>query len=187
MKNLLSDIKLSLLFVVILGLLYPLTFVLVGKAVPDLAAGKPVVRAGVVVGYENVGQSFYSDKYFHGRPSAERYNAAATGGSNKGPSNPAYLLEVAARRDTLLAHNPGLKASQIPSEWVTASGSGIDPHISPATAELQVARIARARQLTETQVKEVIDQLTEYPLLGIWGQARVNVLQLNLTLDERFS
>jgi K+-transporting ATPase ATPase C chain len=184
MKNLLSDLRLSVLTLLLFGVMYPLFFVGIGRFVPQKAEGSPVVRDGKVVGFAHIGQAFTADRYFHGRPSATGYNAAATGGSNKGPSNQEYLAEVRARRDSLLAQNPGISASQIPSGMVTASGSGIDPDISPEAARIQVKRVAAARDLPEAVLLDLIDQQTQPPLLGIWGKNRINVLQLNLALDE---
>lgn len=134
--------------------------------------------------YENVGQGFISDKYFNARPSAVDYNAAGSGGSNKGPSNPEYLAEVQARIDTFLVHNPDVKKENIPSDMVTASGSGIDPNISLQAAKVQVKRIAKIRNLNENTIYQLIEQATEKPLLGIFGTEKINVLKLNLALDN---
>lgn len=134
--------------------------------------------------YQNVGQAFTSDKYFWSRPSAVDYNAAGSGGSNKGPTNPEYLALVQARVDTFLVHNPGVKKSEIPSDLVTASGSGIDPHISVQAAEVQVKRIARFRHLSEIALEKLVKDNTEHPLLGLFGTERINVLKLNTALDQ---
>lgn len=133
--------------------------------------------------YINIGQSFTKDKYFYSRPSAVNYNAASSGGSNKGPSNPEYLKEVSARIDTFLAHNPDVKKSEVPSELVCASGSGLDPHISVQAAIVQVSRIAKIRNLDQTLIQTLISQLTEKPLLGLFGTEKINVLKINLALD----
>lgn len=155
--------------------------------VAQLAAGRgrgvTVERNGQVVGFANVGQKFTEDRYFNSRPSAVDYNAAGSGGSNKGPSNPDYLATVQARIDTFLVHNPGIEKSAIPSELVTASGSGLDPHLSPAAALVQVPRIARIRNIPEGRLREIVSQNTDKPLLGVFGPAKVTVLQLNLALD----
>jgi K+-transporting ATPase ATPase C chain len=134
--------------------------------------------------YENVGQSFKSDKYFSSRPSAVSYNAAGSGGSNKGPSNPDYLAEIQARIDTFLVHNPYIKKEEIPSDLVTASGSGIDPDISVQAAKVQVKRIAKVRNISETTINQLIEQQTEKPWLGLFGIEKINVLKLNLALDK---
>jgi len=134
--------------------------------------------------YNNVGQSFTSAKYFHSRPSAVDYNAAGSGGSNKGPSNPEYLAEVQSRIDSIIIHNPTVKKKEIPSDLVTSSGSGIDPHISVQAARIQVQRIATVRNLDEAGLNKLIDEHTENPLFGLFGTERINVLNLNLALDN---
>jgi K+-transporting ATPase ATPase C chain len=134
--------------------------------------------------YKNVGQAFTSDQYFNSRPSAVGYNAAGSGGSNKGPSNPDYLAEVQARIDTFLVHNPGIRKEDIPSELVTASGSGLDPDISVQAAKVQVKRIATSRNMNEAVLHVLIEQHTEQPLLGLFGPEKINVLKLNLALDQ---
>ena len=135
-------------------------------------------------GFSNVGQSFTLDKYFWSRPSAVNYNAAGSGGSNKGPSNPDYLKTVQDRIDTFLLHDPAVKKSDIPAELVTASGSGLDPNISPQAAIVQVARIAKARNISEEQLIQLVNQQTKKPLLGLFGTSTVHVLKLNLALDN---
>jgi len=135
-------------------------------------------------GFVNIGQSFTADKYFWSRPSAVNYNAAASGGSNKGPSNPDYLKQVKATIDTFLIHNPGVKKSDISVEMVTASGSGLDPHISPKAAMIQVSRIAKVRKISVEELKILVNNLIEKPLLGMFGPARINVLKLNIVLDK---
>jgi K+-transporting ATPase ATPase C chain len=137
-----------------------------------------------VVGYANIGQEFTEDKYFWSRPSATGYNAAGSGGSNKGPANPGYLNDVQTRIDTFLAHNPGIQKKDIPAELVTCSGSGLDPDLSPAAARVQAPRIARARHLPEERVLALIQDRIQQPLLKLFGPARVNVLKLNIALDN---
>jgi potassium-transporting ATPase KdpC subunit len=134
--------------------------------------------------YQNLGQNFSSDQYFWSRPSAVNYNAAGSGGSNKGPSNPAYLAEVEARIDTFLLHNPEISRKEIPSDLVTASGSGLDPNISVQAAMIQVKRIAKIRNVNEKILLDLIEMNTEQPLLGIFGTEKINVLKLNLALDK---
>jgi K+-transporting ATPase ATPase C chain len=138
----------------------------------------------VKYGYANVGQSFTADKYFWSRPSAANYKADASAGSNKGPSNPDYLKQVEATIDTFLVHNPSVKRSDIPAEMVTASGSGLDPHISPKAAMIQVARIAKVRNISEEDLKLLVNNHIEKPLLGLFGPDRINVLKLNIALDN---
>lgn len=135
-------------------------------------------------GFVAIGQSFTADVYFASRPSAVNYNAASSGGSNKGPSNADYLAQVQARIDTFLVHNPTVKKEAIPAELVTASGSGLDPHLSPQAAKVQVARIARIRKISEEQLNELIDKYTTQPVWGILGTPTVNVLALNIALDQ---
>ncbi|MFT3979048.1 MAG: K(+)-transporting ATPase subunit C [Ferruginibacter sp.] len=134
--------------------------------------------------YANVGQKFTNDKYFWSRPSAVDYNAGGAGGSNKGPSNPDYLQVVKDRIDTFLVHNPGVDKSKIPSDLVTASGAGLDPHISVQAANVQVKRIAKIRGIAEPNILQLVLANIEKPLLGIAGTERINVLKLNLALDN---
>lgn len=174
-KYLLPSIKLTVLLILLCGVMYPLLIAGIAKLAPS-----PTLSVnGRVVGYANIGQKFTEDKYFWGRPSAVDYNAAGSAGSNKGPSNPDYLLTVQARIDSFLVHNPGVKKEDIPSEMVTASGSGLDPDISPASAFIQVKRIAAARQIDEALLKNLIAKHTESPL---FGPEKVNVLKLNIDL-----
>jgi len=135
-------------------------------------------------GFANIGQSFTADKYFWSRPSAVKYDATGSGGSNKGPTNKEYLLQVQARIDTFLVHNPGVKKSEIPVEMITASGSGLDPHISPVAAMIQVPRIAKVRNIPEEDLKKLVNNHIEKPLLGMFGPSRINVLELNIALDN---
>jgi len=134
--------------------------------------------------HTNVAEGFTKDEYFWPRPSAVEYNAAGSGGSNKGPANPQYLALVQTRIDTFLLKNPGVTKAEIPSELVTASGSGLDPHISLAAAKVQVARIAKARNIREDAVNAIIQNNIEKPLMGCLGTEKINVLKLNLDLDK---
>ncbi|ASZ10223.1 K(+)-transporting ATPase subunit C [Chitinophaga pendula] len=183
-KYLLPSIKLTALLLVLLAGIYPLIIAGVAKLAPGKGDGVKVMHNGKVVGYENIGQNFTEDKYFWSRPSAAGYNAAGSAGSNKGPSNPDYLKTVQARIDTFLAHNPSVQKADIPAELVTASGSGLDPHLSPAGAYVQVARVAKARGIAPEKVRALVDQNTQSPLLGIAGPSTVNVLKLNIALDD---
>lgn len=151
---------------------------------PEKGRGETVSLNGKVVGFANVGQKFDDDKYFWSRPSAVAYNAAGSGGSNKGPSNPDYLAQVQARIDTFLRHNPTIKKSEIPSELVTASGSGLDPHLSPHGAEVQVFRIAKIRNIPKDKIRALVKVHTDEPLFGLFGPSKVNILALNLALDQ---
>ncbi|WP_077921876.1 K(+)-transporting ATPase subunit C [Spirosoma sp. 209] len=183
-KHLSPAIRLSLVLLVLVSVIYPLVIAGVAKLAPGGGDGETVSINGKVVGYANVGQSFTEDRYFNSRPSAVDYNAAGSAGSNKGPSNPDYLKTVQARIDTFLVHNPGIRKADIPAELVTASGSGLDPHLSPAAATIQVARIARVRNLPANRLTQLIGEHTEKPLLGLFGPETVNVLKLNVALDQ---
>lgn len=182
-QYILPSIKITATLLVLLCVVYPLTIVGIGKLTPGGGDGVTVTYNGKVVGYANVGQKFTQDKYFWSRPSAVDYNAAGSGGSNKAPSNPDYLKDVSKRIDTFLKHNPTVTRAQIPAELVTASGSGLDPDLSPAGAQIQVARIARARGIPAGKINKLIAENTEKPLLGLFGPAKVNVLKLNVALD----
>jgi K+-transporting ATPase ATPase C chain len=188
MKN---EIKRGLLYtivtMVLFGVLYHLLMWGIGRAVfPNQAEGSLIRRAdGTVIGSSLIAQPFTRPEYFHPRPSGVDYNAASTGGTNYGPSNPDHLKAVAERLDAVTKEE-GVSAAQVPSEMVTASGGGLDPHIPPNTAELQVARVARARNADAEQIRQLIRVHTESPALGVFGRDRVNVLELNLALDEKF-
>src|ERR1700678_1330097 len=183
-KYILPSLKLTLVLIVICSVLYPLLVAVVGWLTPGQENRVRVEYNGKAVGYANIGQRFTDDKYFWSRPSALAYNAAGSGGSNKGPSNPDYLKDVQAHIDTFLAHNPGVRAADIPAELVTYSGSGLDPDLSPAGAMIQVKRVAVVRHLSEDKVNALVDRYVQRPLWGIFGPAKVNVLQLNLALDR---
>ncbi len=169
------------------GLLYPLAVTGLAQAVfPHEAQGSLIVRGGQVMGSTLIGQSFTDPKHFWGRPSATApmaYNAAASGGSNLGPSHPAQADAVQARIAALRAADPGNTAA-IPVDLVTASGSGLDPDISRAGADYQAARVARARGLPLAQVQALVERHTETPWMGFLGEPRVHVLPLNLALDQ---
>ena len=180
-KNLLISLKLTLVMLILCSVLYPLLIAAIGKATPGGGKGKTLSVNGKVVGYKLIGQKFTDEKYFWGRPSAVDYNAAGSAGSNKGPSNPDYLQIVKDRIDTFLVHNPEIKKEEIPADLVTASGSGLDPDISPASAYVQVKRIAFVRGITEEKIKLLVDQQIEKTILS---PSRVNVLKLNIALDN---
>jgi K+-transporting ATPase ATPase C chain len=155
-------------------------------AFPSQVEGSVIRRDdGTIVGSRLIAQAFTGPHYFHPRPSAVDYNAASTGGSNLGPSNPGHLTAM-QERITLIAARESVPASQVPSEMVTASGGGLDPHIPPSAAELQVRRVASARGVPVERVRVLIDTHTELSTFGFLGRARVNVLELNLALDGAF-
>ena len=170
----------------ITGLVYPLAVTGVAQlAFPSQAAGSLVLRDGKPVGSTLIGQAFNDPKHFWGRPSAtapEAYNAAASGGANQGPLNPALVDAVKGRIEALRTADPG-NTAPVPVDLVTASASGLDPHITPAAARYQAARVARARNLPAEQVDQLVARHTEGALWGVLGEPRVNVLALNLALD----
>ena len=176
-------ITLLVLFTLITGVVYPILVTGIAQmAFPHQANGSLIEKDGVVIGSELIGQQFDDPKYFWGRPSAAGYNAAASSGSNYGAMNPALLDSVQAHIDALKAADPD-NTLPIPVDLVTASGSGLDPHISVASALYQVHRVASARGLDEAEVIALVDQYTEGRQFGFLGEPRVNVLLLNLALD----
>jgi potassium-transporting ATPase KdpC subunit len=172
-----------LLMTLVTGLIYPLAITGIGQvAFSSASNGSAVVSNNVVVGSSLIGQNWNSDKYFWGRPSAagKGYDAAASSGSNLGPTSKTLMDRIAGdfKRIQLSSNTPS-----VPADAVTASGSGLDPHISPAFAYLQIARVAKTRGITEAQLKTVVADHVEIPALGFLGEPRVNVLLLNLALD----
>ena len=186
-KEIKQGILFTLVTMVLLGGAYHLVIWAIGQAVfASQAEGSLIRRAdGIVVGSSLIAQKFSRPEYFQPRPSAVDYNAASTGGTNYGPSNPDHLKAVQERLDTVTKQE-GVTANQVPSEMVTASGGGMDPHIPPAAAELQVTRVASSRKVDAARVRELIATHTEPPTWGFMGRARVNVLELNLALDQTF-
>lgn len=185
-RQLKSAILIFLIFTVLTGLIYPLLVTGLAQAVfPHQANGSLIVKGGRAVGSELIGQPFASPRYFWGRPSATGpfpYNAASSSGSNLGPTNPALLDRVKSDVARIRASHPGQAA--IPVDLVTASASGLDPHISPAAAYYQVERVAAARGLNPSAVRQLVDRHVEGRWLGLIGEPRVNVLELNLDLDR---
>ena len=185
MKNLWISLKITLAMCLLLGVGYVLVLRGISAvAGPNGGEADVVTVNGKVVGAANVGQQFTDVRYFWGRPSAVDYNGGGSGGSNKATTNPEYLDEVKARIDTFLTFHPYLLRQDVPSEMVTASGSGLDPDISPAGAYVQARRVAEARGLSEQTVRELIRQTIQKPWLGLFGTEKVNVLQLNVALDR---
>ena len=183
-KYIIPSLRLTLVLIVLLCIIYPISIALAGKFSKGNGAGEKITKNGKTVGYALLGQLFTKPEYFAGRPSAVGYNSAGSAGSNKGPSNPDYLKDVQSRIDTLLKYNAGLKTADIPADMVTASGSGLDPNISEQGAAIQVARVAKARKISEQKVKELVAVNTLKPLFGLFGPSSVNVLKLNLDLDN---
>jgi potassium-transporting ATPase KdpC subunit len=179
-------VSLFALLSLITGLVYPLLVTGIGKMVfPVQAAGSLIVKDGKAVGSSLIGQNFADPKYFWGRLSAtspQPYNGTASGGSNLGPTNPALADAVKARIDALRAADSS-NAAPLPVDLVTASGSGLDPHISPAAAEYQLGRVARARGLSLDALRAIVASYTEDRQWGVFGEPRVNVVALNLALD----
>ncbi len=183
-KYLFPSLKLTIVMIILCSVLYPLLIAGIGKMAPGAGKGETLTVNGKVVGYAKVGQSFTEDKYFQGRPSAVDYNASGSGGSNKGPSNPDYLKTVQDRVDSFLVHNPEIKKSEIPTDIVTASASGLDPNISVQAAKIQVKRIAKIRGISESNLQQLIVNNTEKPLAGMFGPEKINVLKINIALDN---
>ncbi len=183
-QHILPALRLTFICIVVFIGLYTLLIWGIAQAAPNNGKGETVAVNNKVVGYKLEGQNFTDDKYFNSRPSACGYNAAASGASNKGPSNPDYLKDVQARIDSFLVHNPSVKKEDIPSELITSSGSGLDPDLSPQGAYVQVKRIAKARGIAEGNIQQLILTYTEKPFLGLFGTEKINVLQLNIALDN---
>lgn len=179
----LPALRAALVLVILCGGIYPaLTTVIGGALFPERSMGSLIFRHGRAVGSELVGQPFESDRYFYGRPSASDYHAFSMAASNLAPSNRALRARVRARAEAIAARE-GIPMTQIPVDLLAASGSGIDPHISPAAAAIQVERVARSRGIAAARVRQLVAVHTEPPVLGILGQPRVHVLRLNLALD----
>lgn len=185
MKNLWKSIRMTLAFCLLLTIGYVFVLWIFAKvASPASGNAELVMLDGKAVGAAYVGQPFTQDIYFWGRPSAVGYDGDGSGGSNKGPANEEYLQEVEIRIDSFLVKHPYLTRTEVPAEMVTASGSGLDPHITPASAYVQVKRVAQARNLSEENVRAVVGRYVEKPFLGIFGTEKVNVLKLNVALEN---
>ena len=190
-RQLVAAVRFLVLATVVLGLVYPLAMTLFAQLVPGRAEGSLVTRDGVVVGSSLVGQAFTSSdgdplpQYFQSRPSASDYDGTASGGSNLGPNSPELVAAVTARRAEVAAFN-GVRPADVPADAATASGSGLDPGISPAYAALQVARVADDRGVPAADVAALVAEATHGRDLGFIGAPYVNVLELNLALDRAF-
>jgi K+-transporting ATPase ATPase C chain len=187
LKHLVTAVLMTIVTTIILGIAYPLVVTGLAQALfPQLANGQLIERNGRLVGSRIIGQPFTSPGYFHSRPSAAGpagYDAAASGGSNLGPTNAALVARV--RADVARLHQENASAP-VPIDLATSSASGLDPHISPAAAAFQVPRVARERGVDEPAIQRIVDEHTEDRQFGLLGESRVNVLLVNLALDERF-
>jgi len=180
MKNIIISIKTFIGFSILLGLIYPLAITGIAQAtMKDKANGSLIVKNGQVVGSSLIGQKFDRPTYFNSRPSAVDYNAAGSGASNLGPSSKKLIARV---KETISKDKLGDK--NIPADMVLTSASGLDPHISLENAQLQIPRIEKIRNISESQLKKLIEENTDHDFIGIWGQEGVNVLKLNLALDR---
>jgi K+-transporting ATPase ATPase C chain len=188
-QQILPGIRIKLFMTIVLGVLYPLAITGISQVMfPHQANGSLITVNGKVVGSELIGQNFAKPEYFQPRPSAagnDGYDPTASGGSNYGPTNQKLVDRVKASIDKFRKDNPDY-TGPLPADLVTASASGLDPHLSPDSAAAQVARVAKARGVSPDQVSQLIAQVTEGPDLGVLGEPRVNVLKLNLALDEKY-
>ncbi|HVE58808.1 MAG TPA: potassium-transporting ATPase subunit KdpC [Pyrinomonadaceae bacterium] len=182
MKDFITSALMILVLTVALGVIYPLAVWGVAQVVfPQQANGSLIEKDGKIIGSELIGQQFASEKYFHSRLSANNYDAANSGGTNLGPASQKLIDRVKTDALNLQTENPN---APVPADLVTTSASGLDPHISPSAAEFQIPRIARVRNLSETDLRKLVDRFTENRQFGIFGEPRVNVLKLNLELDK---
>ncbi|MEO5685319.1 MAG: K(+)-transporting ATPase subunit C [Chitinophagaceae bacterium] len=182
-QYILPAIRLTIVCIIFFAGIYTVAILGIAQAAPNKGQGETISVKGKLVGYALEGQNFTHDKYFWSRPSAGGYNAAGSAGSNKGTTNPDYLKIVQGRIDSFVVHNPGVDKAAIPAELVTASGSGLDPDLSPAAAKVQVKRIAAVRKINEDKINALVEQNTKQAFLGLFGTSKVNVLKLNIALD----
>ncbi len=179
----LAGLRILLTFTVILGIAYPAAVWAAGQAFGDRAEGQPITVDGQVVGSRLLGQNFEGEQWFHSRPSANDYDTLASAPSNLGPSNPDLLALIAERRSAV-AETESVEPGEVPADAITASGSGLDPHISPEYAALQAPRVAEANSLSIKDVQGLIDEATAGRSLGFLGEPGVNVLELNIAVQE---
>jgi len=187
MRELITAIKMTVVLTILTGLIYPMVvFGLAQLIFPWQANGSLESHGNQIVGSAIIGQNFAAPRYFHPRPSAagNGYDPTQSSGTNLGPTNSALIKSVSAHLQQVLKENPGVTANQVPVDLVTSSGSGLDPEISPAAAELQVARVAKARNLAPVEVEDLVAANTRGRWIGLFGEPGVNVLKLNLALDR---
>ncbi|CAM3256346.1 potassium-transporting ATPase subunit KdpC [Nocardioides dubius] len=179
----LAGLRILFVLTVLLGVVYPLTVWVAGRALADRADGQPLTVDGEVVGSRLLGQSFEGEQWFHSRPSANDYDALASAPSNLGPTNPDLLAAIEQRRAEVAAFEKAAPDA-VPADALTASGSGLDPHISLAYAMLQADRVAEANGLSTDEVRELVEESTDGPILGFLGVEGVNVLELNIAVQH---
>lgn len=185
-QHIFPAIKLTVVMIVFFAVVYPVIIWGIAQLSPNQGKGQMIEYKGKTY-YTNIGQVFNKDDYFWSRPSAVDYNAAGSGGSNKGAINQEYLKQVDQRIKHILKHNPGIEKSEIPMDLVTASGSGLDPDISVKAAEVQVKRISKLRNIPKEKIQQLIIAQTEKPLFRVFGPEKINVLKLNIALDKLIS
>lgn len=186
MKELSRAIKVTLVFMLMLGILFPVVMTGISRvAFPNKSNGSLVYSDGKVVGSKLIGQNFQGDKWFQGRPSESKYDGTKSGGSNLSMTNPKWKKKVEENIDNFIKNNPGVKRKDIPEDIITSSASGLDPEISLEAANLQVARVAKANGITEDEVKKLVNDNCSGKFLGVFGEKRVNVLNLNLAVFNK--
>ena len=185
-SQILAGLRMTLVMTLLTGLIYPLAVTgLAGRFYPEQAKGSLLTKDGKVIGSSLIGQNFAKPEYFQPRPSAVNYDASLSGGSNLGPTSQVLIDRVKTSTEKFRNDNPEIRGP-LPADLLTASGSGLDPHISPASALVQATRVARARGVSLAELEKLVHEKTEPRQLGFLGEPRVNVLLLNLALDERF-
>lgn len=186
MNNVKPSLRLTLIFILILGIIYPIVMTGISNLIfPEKAKGSLVYDKNQLIGSSIIGQKFTDDKWFHGRPSAIEYDASKSGGTNLAMSNPEFKKALDRNIKEFLSKNPTVKQEDIPSDMLTASASGLDPEITVVSAKLQADRVAKANGIAVEEVNRIIDSNKSGKFLGVFGQERVNVLKLNLKLSNK--